>query len=105
MAQQPEVELTRSTRCCYCLVSDEVVQVFGAALHVQVTAAGATGEEGRLVRNSRPTGARATGTATCTFRSDRGGEDEGRRVIASETYSRREACQRGVGQDEGKQLR
>lgn len=49
--------LTRSTRCCYCLIADEKVQVLSATFRVKVAGrASTTSQEGRFVCNSRTAG-------------------------------------------------
>ena len=80
-------------------IADEEVEIFGSALRTQVTArTSSSRQERRLVGD---TGAPSTGTAAAAGRAfcrDGGREDEGRRIIASETW-RRVRCdeERSVG--------
>lgn len=48
------IALTRSARCCYCLIADEEVQILCATFRVEMAGGASTAsQEGGLVPNSR----------------------------------------------------
>lgn len=82
----PSTLRTGSTSSSKRLVTNEKVKILCSPLHGKMPSTPSTSsQEGRLVGNGWSSRPRPTCSARWTFRCDRGGEDEGRGVVAGET--------------------
>ena len=79
--------IARASCCGQSFITNEEVQVFGASFSRKMpTRPSTTSQKRGFVRDSWASGARSAGTASWALGSYRGGKDEGRGVVAGETW-------------------